>query len=815
MKKSSITLPVLCIADPNLRDFVGHHFAYDQSVAEAARDAGYKPLVLGHRALPADLAAQTSAVPAFRDDIWASDRRFGPPGRWLDSRWRNRHFAQDLLAALPAGGLPPGSILLPHMLTERQMQGLASVVEALPHHVTTVALLRYQPEFYADTRCEAAFARLRRAVAGGARLRLASDSARLARRIARLAGLDVEVLPIPHTSAALPPPPPAEGRPMHFVCLGSARDEKGFFEILEAITLLRQSPAGLAGLRFTLQANDAAADVQAAIDAFAADLPAEVTLLPSALSPGEYDSVLASADLVLLPYWREIYEARSSGVLLEALSAGRPVICTAGTWMADELALHGAGVEVADHDASGLAAAIRLAHAQMPRLAAAARAGQAACLARHGGRAFMAALHGSPVPVAPAAAPARVQVLYPWNDFHLRSAGAAIRCNMMAEVVACHVEEVRVAQSGWGLPLRRGNIVVEAPPRSRAVSAIRFIMRGLFRLAWWPWIGRGGRRSELFLWYHLEGRFDPLLRRRIRRLLAGADAVLLEYAFWAPIVLKECDRLGLSCVMSLHDVIEDAVTGPALLRRWTAAFEMAARRSAPRLVTVSAGDAARFTAEGLQPAIIANPVDFGMVDANLAAPPWQVLIQEGLALPEGPFCLFVGSHFGPNIEALAALRGIAARLASMPGAPLILVAGAVAAPEAARGFMALGRVSMPSLTALYRAATIAVIPLRSGTGASLKTLEAMAAGLPVLGTAIAFRTLPITGMREVVVEDDLDAWPAIIMALLADQEQRTRLGQAARALAEFYDHRRVMAAYLPLLGVAKGQPNNPLPRLRT
>ena len=52
------------------------------------------------------------------------------------------------------------------------------------------------------------------------------------------------------------------------------------------LSLLRRQHTGLAGLRFTIQANDAAPDVRAAFDAFDADLPPEVTLLPDALVGG-------------------------------------------------------------------------------------------------------------------------------------------------------------------------------------------------------------------------------------------------------------------------------------------------------------------------------------------------------------------------------------------------------------------------------------------------------------------------------------------------------------------------------------------------
>jgi len=336
----------------------------------------------------------------------------------------------------------------------------------------------------------------------------------------------------------------------------------------------------------------------------------------------------------------------------------------------------------------------------------------------------------------------------------------------------------------------------------------------MFRAAWLPRLGRARLGQAMFLWYHLEAWADPIVRRRVRRLLAGADAVLLEYGFWARIVRPECERLGLACIMTAHDVMEDAVTASPLLHRWTAGLERAARQAAGRLVAVSPDDARRFAAEGLQPVIIPNPVDLGIIDAALPNAPRAVLAAEGLALPEGPFCLFVGSHSGPNIEAVAVLRGIAAGLVGREAAPLIVVAGGVAPPEKAAGFLVLGRVSAAALTALYRAAAMAVIPLRGGTGASLKTLEAMAASLPVLGTAIAFRGLPVTSGQEVVVEDDTQRWPEIITALLADPPQCAGLGQAARVVAEGYDHRRVMAEYLPLLGISHGAPAAVLPRLR-
>ena len=43
------------------------------------------------------------------------------------------------------------------------------------------------------------------------------------------------------------------------------------------------------------------------------------------------------ADLVLIPYSAQSYRYRSSGVLVEAMAAGKPVVTTAGSWMAAQL----------------------------------------------------------------------------------------------------------------------------------------------------------------------------------------------------------------------------------------------------------------------------------------------------------------------------------------------------------------------------------------------------------------------------------------------------------------------------------------------
>ncbi|MBV1796103.1 glycosyltransferase [Siccirubricoccus sp. G192] len=793
--------PEFCIVDPSLKDFVGHHFAYDQAVAEAAEAAGFRARVLAHQAVTEAVAGAIPVRRCFRRDIWGrhplAARLPGLPGRILDLLACNRDFRQDLEAGIGPQGLPPGSILFGHMITAKHLLGWAGFLRGLPagSDLSVILLLRYQAEFYENRLAARAFRRLEGEVAAGRRLRLATDSARLAAQLGRLTSLPVEVFPIPHPPGPATARPPDSAAPLRFASLGNARDEKGFLEILEAIGLLQAEPAP-AGLEFVLQANDAAPDVARAIETFAATAPPGVTLLHQALDAADYEAQLLAADVVLVPYWRSIYEARTSGVFLEAVAAGKPVIATADTWMSDELARHGAGVLVEDRDPALLAAAIRLAARDYPRLAAAAAAGRAECLARHSGAALIrqAMAPPAPGPAAHATPPRRIAMFYPWPDFLEGRGGASLRCNLVLDAIAPEVAAVRVLQSGREPPRQRGNVLVESAP----LRVRQELQRRAFRLALRPLVGRAGWGQELLLWYHLERLADRGFRRRVREMVRWADVVLLEYSFWGRIVQAACRAQGKPCILTDHDVLAEQVTASALLRWATAALETAAMRRADHAVCVAPGDAAHFRAQGVATSVIANPVD--LARAGLVLPgDAAALLRElyGIRLPAGPFALFVGSHFRPNLEAVERIRDLAR---AVPEAGFV-IAGGCAPPGRLGNLLALGKVDQAVLGLLYQLAGLVLIPVPSGTGSSLKTVEALGAGKPVLGTSIAFRGLAVTPGEDCLVEDDPARYPAVLRALLADPARRAALGAAGRRLAEDYDHRHIFAAYRPLLGL--------------
>jgi hypothetical protein len=82
--------------------------------------------------------------------------------------------------------------------------------------------------------------------------------------------------------------------------------------------------------------------------------------------------------VVLLAYHPEAYRFRDSGVYHEAKCLDAPVLVSAGTWMADEVANAGNGSLIHELSVDGIVDCIMRAQRDLPHLkAAAARVGEA------------------------------------------------------------------------------------------------------------------------------------------------------------------------------------------------------------------------------------------------------------------------------------------------------------------------------------------------------------------------------------------------------------------------------------------------------
>ena len=81
-------------------------------------------------------------------------------------------------------------------------------------------------------------------------------------------------------------------------------------------------------------------------------------------------------------------------------------------------------------------------------------------------------------------------------------------------------------------------------------------------------------------------------------------------------------------------------------------------------------------------------------------------------------------------------------------------------------------------------ATVAVVPVRAGSGLQNKVLEAMAAGTPVVTTPRAAAALDVEPGEHLLVAEDAAGLAAAALGLLRDPARARLLARAARALVE-------------------------------
>lgn len=128
----------------------------------------------------------------------------------------------------------------------------------------------------------------------------------------------------------------------------------------------------------------------------------------------------------------------------------------------------------------------------------------------------------------------------------------------------------------------------------------------------------------------------------------------------------------------------------------------------------------------------------------------------------------VGARPGPRVRALAALPGVT-------------VTGTV-----------------PDVRPWLAAARVAVAPLRIARGVQNKILEALAMGLPVVGTPAAFEGIRLTGDVPCEAHSDPEAFASAVLLRLADASHRP-LPQARAFVLREYDWTRNLSVLDELL----------------
>jgi len=390
--------------------------------------------------------------------------------------------------------------------------------------------------------------------------------------------------------------------------------------------------------------------------------------------------------------------------------------------------------------------------------------------------------------------PPRLAVLYPWSDLMEKTSGASRRVNLLLDFLNHYDLDVRVLHEGAESYAFSPRIQVEAVRLGKAPFLRRKFVKMLGRYA-----GEKHATINQYLRFHRADK-NAAFAAKATDLLCWADALILKYPFYTKTLTQIRGGRSTPIVLAAHDLLHEQVSASRWLRESMRRIEFDSFRMADALVAVSEQDATHMREAGLNPVTIPHPIG----RPSCGGRRWDDVARErNLPFRDKKICFFVGGDFPPNIDAVMQIRRIAAAASVRPelAQVVFVVAGRCAPRETTETLWCLGEVADDELTALYAAADVVICPLRIGTGASLKTIEAFSMGKCVVGTEVAFRGQAVAHGRHCIVENDIARYPKILGDLLSDPETRARLSGGAASYAERFDHRSAFTAYWPLLGI--------------
>lgn len=383
-------MPNFVLVDHWLADVGGHNYQYAVDILTAAEECGYQPVLALRRQF-----SRTAEVPstwrvfrvfqfgpkhAFSAGVDGKSRRgIGLDGRWLDAasvgwtarildlarcadrRRRLQDFESACAAVFSEIGFHAEDIALLTTMSDFDLLGLVRFLRGNPDSRQLAWHVQMHFDIFTGREpCHASQTARRDLIrrqmscalaqVPAHRLHFYSTTDEMCRQYNRLGVATFQTLPYPTRAAAhdqTTTPPQTGALPLRLTLAGGARREKGKRQLGQLVRVLWDEFLSPGQAQLWLQLSPAGLHRQLPKEALAAThvtgdvrevTNAPIVAVKHPLPSGDYDELIRRSDVGMFLYDSERYHSRCSGILVEMLSAGVPVIVPAGSWLSEQIA---------------------------------------------------------------------------------------------------------------------------------------------------------------------------------------------------------------------------------------------------------------------------------------------------------------------------------------------------------------------------------------------------------------------------------------------------------------------------------------------
>lgn len=865
--------PKLFICEQSAIARGGHYLEYTGCIARAAIRQGMHPIVLCNNRLDTQEfnESEVELIPIYKY-TWGENEANGLPP------YGPGHMVFDTEMALIHCGANLEDHLLIHTLGLAELQAWLEYLVEQPlyrlRNLPTIHLLmRFDPGVWLDEpnyQLRRLQDRLtKRSILLSEHVHFASDTKELADQYAKLLNVLVDVAPIPFEQSHLKEfahlPQQPKDKPLTVLYLGDARLEKGFESFPDLVRKLWESHLKPHRLRFVFQANTnvpgGEGNIAQAIRTLAQYPPARVEIIQQPMAPQDYFHRLAESDIVLLPYDASRYRWRSSGILVEALAAGKPVITTKGSWMAGQVAnSHAVLIDNLDELPSALARLVE----KFPAAQKEARQLRRRWLGQSSPDHYIDWLTKN-TPIAK-----QVTNKDSSHVLFIMDGDAMVLSNGASRVARRQLDYLfsrKIKVTGVFIATHFNRSVSEIAAWSERLS--QRLLDDPFASVHMLMINPaadGGNQYRYLLTQSESAHFS--IQRDIRLTEAlnfpatlyqslkdhRPDAVLLNYVTYRPLL----NTLGLDdvpVICETHDIqsFQKAIYGDRNISVGDVNRELALLRQCQYLISLNdvetewlkehlpgvpcATVPMMFAPQPVDESLLVGYADLAELVAacgpedldfqsrksafDMPSPMQQKLIKFGNRLD----LLYVSSAHQSNVSGLKWFIEKCFIPLLAPKGMTMIVAGGIKHAHAWPTHPNLAFIGkIEDVAPLYAATCLCVLPITEGAGSPIKTIEAIAYGKLVVGTGLAFRGLPAGLLPLVYRAEDEETFAAVVERLVADPDQRElhaeHLRSATGSICALEAYQTAMDKALQTsIGfhsrtvAVKSMPAKPLPRL--